>query len=142
MDDDRNTPDRQRAHLAWRRAAKIRTLSDRLVGIGPFGLGIDGVLAWVPGAGTIYSVGAAGLLISEALQAGVSRKTLIKMACYLGLDSISSGVPVVGWAVDTVFPGHAMAATALMKDVAKRHGEPVEDEVVRGGKWSLGRLTR
>lgn len=117
--------EKERAHLAWRRADKIRQLSDRLVGVGPFGLGIDGVLAWVPGAGTIYSVGAAGLLISEALQAGVSRKTLTKMAIYLGVDSVSSGVPVFGWAVDTLFPGHAMAAKALMKDVAQRHGEPV-----------------
>lgn len=124
MDEADHTPERQRAHLAWRRADKIRKLSDRLVGVGPFGLGIDGVLAWVPVAGTIYSVGAAGLLISEALQAGASRKTLIKMAAYLGLDSVSSTVPVLGWAVDTVFPGHAMAANALMKDVAKRHGVP------------------
>jgi hypothetical protein len=127
MDEAHDTPERQRAHLAWRRADKIRKLSDRLVGVGPFGLGIDGVLAWVPVAGTIYSVGAAGLLISEALQAGASRKTLLKMAAYLGLDSVSSTVPVLGWAVDTLFPGHALAANALMKDVSIRHGEPVGD---------------
>lgn len=118
--------DRERAHLAWRRADKIRKLSDRLIGVGPFGLGIDGVLAWVPGAGTIYSVGAAGLLISEALQAGVSRATLVKMAMYLGIDSVSSGVPIVGWTVDTLFPGHAMAAKALMKDVERRWGGAAE----------------
>lgn len=129
MDEAHDTPERQRAHLAWRRADRIRRLSDRLVGVGPFGLGIDGVLAWIPAAGTIYSVGAAGLLISEALQARVSRKTLIKMAIYLGIDSASSGVPVLGWAVDTLFTGHAFAANALMKDVAKRHGEPVGADV-------------
>src|SRR4051812_40082875 len=119
MDDDRHIDERQRAHLAWRRADKIRELSDRLIGLGPFGLGVDGVLAWVPGAGTIYSLGAAGLLISEALQARVSRKTLVKMAIYLGIDSASSGVPVLGWAVDTLFTGHAFAARAMMKDVER-----------------------
>lgn len=124
--DDTPRAARDRAHLAWRRADKIRKLSDRLVGIGPIGLGVDGVLAWVPGAGTIYSVGAAALLISEALQADVSRATLVKMAIYLGVDSVSSGVPIVGWTVDTLFPGHAMAATAMMKDVERRHGAPVE----------------
>ena len=114
-----------RAHTAWRRADRIRILSDRLVGIGPFGLGIDGVLAWVPVAGTAYSVGAAALLISEALQAGASRATLLKMAALLGLDAVSSGVPLAGWAVDTLFPGHAMAAKALQKDIEARHGRPV-----------------
>jgi hypothetical protein len=120
--------DRERAHLAWRRADRIRQLSDRLVGIGHFGLGIDGVLAWVPVAGTAYSVGAAALLFSEAIQAGASRKTLTKMAAYLGLDTISSGIPFAGWAVDTLFPGHAMAAKALMRDVEKRWGRPGASE--------------
>lgn len=116
--------DRERAHTAWRRAERIRKLSDNLIGIGPWGLGIDGVLAWVPVAGTVYSVGAAGLLLLEAIQAGASRATLLKMAAYLGVDSLSSGVPVLGWAVDTLFTGHAFAARALQKDIERRHGRP------------------
>ncbi|MGA0605007.1 DUF4112 domain-containing protein [Phenylobacterium sp. VNQ135] len=125
--------DEHRAHTAWRRAERIRILSDRMVGIGPFGIGIDGVLAWVPVAGTAYSVGAAALLFAEAVQAGASRGTLAKMGLLLGLDTISSGVPLAGWAVDTLFPGHAMAAKALQKDIERRHGRPadLEDEEVR-----------
>lgn len=115
---------RERAHTAWRRAERIRKLSDNLIGIGPWGLGIDGILAWVPVAGTVYSVGAAGLLLHEAIQAGASRVTLLKMAAYLGVDSLSSGVPVLGWAVDTLFTGHAYAAGALQKDIEQRHGRP------------------
>lgn len=118
--------DRERAHTAWRRAERVRKLSDRVIGVGPWGLGIDGVLAWVPVAGTIYSLGAGGLLLHEAWQAGASRPTLVKMAAYLGLDSLSSGVPVVGWAVDTLFTGHAFAARALQKDIERRHGRPVD----------------
>ncbi|WP_236611824.1 DUF4112 domain-containing protein [Phenylobacterium zucineum] len=125
--------DRDRAHTAWSRAERIRRLSDGIVRVGPLGLGIDGVLAWVPVAGTAYSVGAAALLISEALQAGASRGTLAKMGLYLGLDSVSSGVPIAGWAVDTLFPGHAMAARALQKDIERRHGRPapLDDEEAR-----------
>jgi len=116
--------DRERAQVAWRRADRIRQLSDRIVGVGPWGLGIDGVLAWVPVAGTLYSVGAAGILLNEAYQAGASRKTLIRMAAYLGLDSVSSGVPFIGWAIDTLFTGHAFAARALQKDIERRFGRP------------------
>lgn len=122
MDDHRD-----RAHKAWRRAERIKQLSDRVVGFGPWGLGLDGVLAWVPVAGTAYSVGAAALLLSEAIQAGASRATLLRMAAYLGLDSVASGVPLVGWAIDTLFTGHAFAARALQKDIERRHGRPVQE---------------
>lgn len=118
------TNDPERAHKAWRRAERIKQLSDRVVGFGPWGLGIDGVLAWVPGAGTIYSVGAAGLLLNEAIQAGASKSTLMRMGAYLGLDSIASGVPIIGWAIDTVFTGHAFAARALQRDIEQRFGRP------------------
>jgi hypothetical protein len=115
---------RDRAHRAWRRAERLRRLSDDLVRIGPFGLGLDGVLAWVPAAGTAYSVGAAALLINEAIQAGASRGTILKMAGYVGLNSALSALPIAGWAADTLFRGHAMAARALQKDIARRYGEP------------------
>ncbi|WP_430425386.1 DUF4112 domain-containing protein [Phenylobacterium sp.] len=115
---------RERAHIAWRRAERIRKLSDRLIGVGPWGLGVDGVVAWIPVAGTVYSVGAAGLLLHEAFQAGASRATLLRMAAYLGADSLSSGVPIVGWVVDTLFTGHAFAARALQRDIERRHGRP------------------
>lgn len=117
-------PIEPRAHTAWRRAERIKQLSDRVVGFGPWGLGIDGVLAWVPIAGTVYSLGAAALLLNEAVRAGASRATLVRMAAYLGLDSVSSGVPLVGWALDTLFTGHAFAARALQKDIERRHGRP------------------
>jgi hypothetical protein len=126
MDDDR-----ERAHRAWRRAERIKQLSDRIIGVGPWGLGVDGVLAWVPVAGTIYSVGAAGILLNEAFQAGASRATLVRMAAYLGLDSVSSGVPLVGWALDTLFTGHAFAARALQKDIERRHGRPVDTQAAK-----------
>lgn len=121
MDDDR-----ARAHTAWRRAERIRRLSDRVVGVGPWGLGLDGVLAWVPVAGTAYSLGAAGVLIYEAAKAGASHATIARMAAYLGLDSVASGIPIVGWAVDTLFTGHAFAARALQRDIERRHGRPLD----------------
>lgn len=127
---------RERAHKAWRRAERIRRLSDRIVGIGPWGIGLDGVLAWAPVAGTAYSLGAAALLISEAIQAGASKATLARMAAYLGLDSVASGIPIVGWAFDTLFTGHAFAARALQKDIEKRHGRPAAASEAPGSTLS------
>src|SRR5215469_14336045 len=102
--------DRERAHRAWRNAERIKRLSDNLIKIGPWGIGLDGVLAWVPAAGTIYSLGTAGLLLYEGVKAQAAAWTLLRMAAYMTANSTMSGVPVVGWAMDTLFRGQLMAA--------------------------------
>lgn len=128
------TPDR--AHRAWTNAERIKRLSDRLIGIGPIGLGLDGVLAWVPGANLIYSLGAGGLLIAEAVQVQASAATLARMGLYIAANSAMTEVPVIGWAMDTLFPGHLMAARALQKDIEARFGRPAKAAPARGfGFW-------
>ncbi|HEY9235562.1 MULTISPECIES: DUF4112 domain-containing protein [Phenylobacterium] len=114
--------DRERAHTAWRAAERIKRLSDRLVAVGPIGIGLDGVLAWVPIAGTAYGAGAGAVLLYHGVVAKASLPTLARMAAYLFLDTAASTGPVIGWAVDTLFPGHLMAAKALQKDIEARHG--------------------
>lgn len=137
------TDDKAKAHRAWRSAERIKRLSDRVVGIGPFGLGIDGVIAWVPGANVVYSLGAAGLLLAEGVNAGAKPATLAKMAAFLLADSASSGVPVLGWAVDTLFPGHALAAKSLQRDIEARHGpSELQDDWLFRGRQRKGRAVQ
>lgn len=131
---DRHEGRRAKAHRAWRSAETIKRLSDRLIGIGPVGLGLDGVLAWVPGAGLAYGMGAGALLMFHAFQGGASAGTLARMTAYLVADNLSDTVPVAGWLVDTLFPGHLMAAKALQKDIEARHGLPDEIALERSKK--------
>ena len=83
------------------------------------------MLAWVPVAGTVYSVGTGGLLLYEGLMAEAAPWTLTCMAAYMIVNSAMSDVPVIGWAMDTLFRGQAMAATALQKDIEARYGRSV-----------------
>ena len=115
---------KHRAHKAWRSAETIKRLSDRLIGIGPFGLGLDGVLSWVPVVGPVYSLAAGGLLIYHGLAAGASLATLARMLAYVAMDTATDAVPFAGSVVDTLFPGHLMAAKALQKDIESKHGLP------------------
>ena len=117
---------RDRAHSAWKSAETIKKVSDRVIGIGPFGVGLDGLLTWLPGAGIVYSLAAGGFLMVEALRGGASIMTLARMLTYLGVDALTSEIPVVGDAVDFFWQGHLMAATALQKDVEDRHGAPAD----------------
>jgi hypothetical protein len=131
---DRHEGRRAKAHRAWKSAETVKRLSDRLIGIGPFGIGLDGVLAWVPGVGLAYGLSAGALLMFHAFQGGASAGTLARMAAYLAADNLSDTVPVAGWLVDTLFPGHLMAAKALQKDIEARHGLPDDIAVERARK--------
>lgn len=131
---------RERAHRAWRNAERIKKLSDNLIKIGPWGLGLDGVLAWVPAAGTIYSLGTGGLLLYEGVKAEASAWTLTRMAGYMLLNSAMSDVPVVGWAMDTLFRGQLMAANALQKDISARWG-PADVETLDASWRPVARPT-
>lgn len=126
------TVTRERAHRAWRVAERIKRLSDDLISLGPWGIGLDGVLAWIPGANLLYSAGAGGLLLYEAIGAGASGATLARMGLYLATNTAMAEVPVVGWAMDTLFRAHFMAARALQKDIEARFGAP---ERPRGAAW-------
>jgi hypothetical protein len=126
---------RTRAHRSWRTAERLRRLSDGLVKLGPINVGLDGVLTFIPGAGGLYSAGAGAVLIWEAVGAGVSGATLARMLAYLALDTVTSEIPIVGDAIDFLFPGHLLAARALQRDVERRHGPaPAPEPMLSGGE--------
>lgn len=117
---------REQAHQAWRAAETLKRLSDRLIALGPFGLGLDGITAVIPVAGTVYSAAAGAFLMWHGVRAGAPAVTLARMLAYLAIDTIASDIPVVGQAADVFFQGHLMAANALQKDIVRRFGAPEE----------------
>lgn len=100
----------------------IKRLSDRLISVGPWGLGLDGMLAFIPGANLAYGLGAGALLVHHAVKAEAHPTTIAKMVAYLAADNATDALPFLGWAVDMVFPGHLMAAKTLQKDIERRYG--------------------
>ena len=111
----------------WTHVEGVKKLSDRAVGIGPFGIGLDGLLTWVPVVGTVYTVGTGGWLMVQGLRAKASPATLARMLGYLGLDSVTTVIGEVPFldfvpsVVDVLFPGHLLAAKALQKDIETTH---------------------
>ncbi|HEY5106395.1 MAG TPA: DUF4112 domain-containing protein [Caulobacteraceae bacterium] len=136
-------PGQTQAHHAWLAAERIKLISDRLIGLGPFGVGIDGLLAFVPFVGGLYSLIAGIWLIAEGVRGGANLWTLARMTFYVGFRTAAAEVPVAGQAVDFFFRGHLMAAVALQKDIARRHGAPAADaieQVRRHPFAALGRM--
>jgi hypothetical protein len=117
------------AHRVWITAEKIKRVADRLVGLGPFSIGLDGLLAFVPVAGTLFSLGAGVMLLGEGFRARASAFTLARMTFYVGFRTAASIVPLEGWLVDVLFRGHMMAANALQKDIVRRFGAPASQAI-------------
>lgn len=105
----------------WTQVEGVKKLSDRVVGIGPFGIGLDALVTWVPVAGPLYSAGVGLWLIMQGVRAQASPATLLRMAGYVAADTATDTVPVAGSVVDMLFPGHLMAAKALQKHIETTH---------------------
>ncbi len=111
----------------WSNVEGVKKLSDRVVGVGPFGVGLDGLLTWIPVVGSVYSLGASGWLLVQAVRAKATPATLARMFGYLGLDGVitlTGEVPLLSIApdlLDVVFQGHLLAAKALQKDTETTH---------------------
>lgn len=105
----------------WSNVEGVKKLSDRVIGIGPFGLGLDAMLTWVPVVGTAYTVGTGGWLMLQAVRAKATPATLARMGAYMAIDTATGTVPLAGDLVDTFFPGQLMAARALQKHIETTH---------------------
>lgn len=105
----------------WSNVEGVKKLSDRVIGIGPFGMGLDAMLTWVPVVGTAYTVGTGGWLMLQAVRAKVTPATLARMGAYMAIDTATGTVPIAGDIVDTFFPGQLMAARALQKHIESTH---------------------
>ena len=95
----------------------ISKLSDNLIGIGPIGIGLDGILAWIPGVGEIYSIGAGAALIASGYRARVPPSVLTQAAVLVSVRTLANVFPLVGGLFVDFFRGHRMAARMLVRAI-------------------------
>jgi len=94
---------------------RVKKLSDNVVGIGPLGVGLDGLLTWIPGAGELYSLGAGGLIIMDAVRARAAPMIVIQIVAIILIDTVAGSLPVAGKVADVLFTGHKWSADMLTK---------------------------
>jgi hypothetical protein len=95
----------------------IGRISDNLIGIGPFGIGLDGILAWVPGVGELYSIGAGAALVVQGYRARVPASVLIQATMLVSIRTLSNIFPFLGGVLVDFFRGHRMAAKMLVRAI-------------------------
>lgn len=100
----------------------VGRLSDNIVRVGPFSLGVDGLLSWIPGVGELYSTLAGGFIVLQGARAGVPAAILVSAAALLVCRTLVSGVPVAGALFSDVFTAHRWAAGMIVREIDRQLG--------------------
>jgi hypothetical protein len=122
--------------------AAVGRLSDSLVRFGPFSLGVDGVLSWIPGVGELYSVLAGGFILVQGLRAGTPPVILLSACALLLLRTGISATPLAGAAMADLFTAHKWAASLIVAAIDRRLGDVGPGAAATGGpapysRWPL-----
>jgi hypothetical protein len=110
---------RDSGHAAARaRLETIATLLDTAVRVPGTNVrfGADAVLNLIPGLGTVAAQALSAWIIIEARRLGVPPGVLLRMVLNLGVDTVVSSVPVLGWVADLFF-----RANRRNVDLLRRH---------------------
>jgi hypothetical protein len=110
----------------------VGRLSDSIVHVGPFSLGIDGVLSWIPAVGELYSFGAGAFILVQGVRAGVPATVLASAALILGIRTFGDAVPFAGPLFADLFTAHKWAARMVVEAIDRRLGAPAAS---RGPGW-------
>ncbi|MHB8530806.1 MAG: DUF4112 domain-containing protein [Caulobacteraceae bacterium] len=103
-----------------RSVERLGILSDGLVRLGPFGLGLDGILDWIPGAGEIYSVAAGAFLLVQGARARVPIQTLLLAAGLMGARTLVTAIPLAGPPIADLLLAHRWSARLIARAIQRR----------------------
>ncbi len=98
----------------------VGRLSDGIIQFGPFGIGIDGVLSWIPGVGEIYSSLAGIFLLIQGVRARVPALTLLAAGLLLTSRTLVNVIPGAGPVASDIFRAHKWSARLIIRAIDRR----------------------
>ena len=89
-------------------------------------IGLDGLVGLIPGIGDTITSALSLLILAEAIQLRVRKRTLAAIAANIALDWVVGLVPVVGDVFDIVYKANTRNVVLLEAELAaRRHGGDV-----------------
>ena len=111
-----------------RSVERVGRFSDGLLRIGPFRLGAEAALSWIPGVGEAYGAAAAVFLLLQGLRAGAPLTTLTLCAALMGGRTLITAVPIGGPLAADALALHGLSARLIMAaidaELARRGAKP------------------
>ena len=98
----------------------VGRLSAGIFRVGPWSVGLDGVLSWIPGVGELYSAGAAVFLIGQGLRAQVDVGTLVVCGALMGGRTVITAIPLAGPLVSDVLTMHKWSAKLIVAAIDRK----------------------
>ena len=108
---------------------RLGKLSDNIVGVGPVGIGLEGILEFIPVVGELYSLAAGGVMVLQGMRARVPFLTLAWSAILMllrtlvgALDDIPilgffTGLGMAGDVAAGLFRAHRMSAQMMVRAI-------------------------
>ncbi len=122
-------------HAIRASVALVGRLSDGLIRFGPFSVGLEGVLSWIPGVGELYGSGAAAFLLIQGARARVPASTLLLAAGLMTGRTLISAIPLAGAAASDLLTAHRWSARLIIAAIDKRIAANA-GRASRGRAWS------
>ncbi len=116
--------------------ARIGKLSDSVVRLGPLSLGLDGLLAWAPGVGEVYSAAAGTYIIVQGVRAGVSLPVLAACGALMFGRTTISAIPLAGPLAADLLTAHKWSSRLVIAAIDRKLlAQGVTPPVIRRGWW-------
>lgn len=104
--------------LAW--------IMDNSIPIGPWRVGMDGFIGLIPGIGDLATALISTLIISRAMQSGISKSAIMRMVINVGLDSIAGAVPFFGDIFDFAYKSNTYNLE-IYREALRGERQPMRD---------------
>lgn len=85
--------------LAW--------LMDESIAIGPWKIGLDGLVGLIPGVGDMAGAAVSAVIILGAAQRGIPRSAVIRMVINVAIDALLGALPLVGDIFDFAYKSNS-----------------------------------
>ena len=105
---------------------QIAWLMDRSIPIGPYRIGLDGILGLLPGGGDFIGTLVAGVIVVRAFKAGLPKSAIARMMTNIAIDAIVGTVPLAGDLFDFAFKANVRNLEIFRTATARRR-EPLKD---------------
>ncbi|HEY7901409.1 MAG TPA: DUF4112 domain-containing protein [Caulobacteraceae bacterium] len=114
-----------------RRVERVGRFSDGLMRIGPFRLGAEAALSWIPVVGEAYGAAAATYLLAQGWRAQVPLRVLATCAGLMFGRTLISAAPVAGPIAADLLALHGVSARMIVKAIDAKIAQPARP--ARGG---------
>jgi len=84
-------------------AEKIAWMMDGMFKVGPWSIGLDGLMGLIPGFGDIAGAVIGMIIVLRAAQAGVPRIAIARMTANIAIDTFVGSIPILGDAFDFAY---------------------------------------